>query len=907
MSWLGEIGRRMRFYLQRDRYEAEMNEEVEFHLSRRADELEAGGEPEREARLQAIKSFGNRAQLAETSRSTWSFGSLERIAAEVRFASRGFRRTPLFAVIAMLTLGLGVGANTAIFSIVDSALLKPLPYPEPDRLVTLDILPGTASVERTSRFAWSYPKFETFRARATSFDAMAGIGSSNLNLRSQAGVERIEVEEVSAPYFGMLGVTPVAGRVFAPDEDSLPQARPVVMLSERLWRSRFGSDPRTVGSSISLSDVPLTIVGVVPAGFRGLSGIVDAWVPMMMTPAFEGAAILKESGNHWFNVIGKLKRGVALAQAQAEANTVGRAVDQQFRDPAQPEAWSAVAAPLAESRTDPVLRRASVLLLGTVGLVLLIACVNIASLLLVRATARTQELSVRLALGASRRDLARQLLVESLLLSVGGCIVGVGLAYLTHGVLVRLVPAQTAGPAGMPYLLDPRSAAFGCRVLGFAAVLALVTGALTGILPMWQAMRGGLGGQLRDLSGGRSAAAVRRRGWGVHRMLVTLELALAVIVLVGAGLLIRSLVRLETVDRGFESSGVATFSVSASDQDYAGSHPVEFKSRVLERLASMPGIEAVGVNLCAPLTAGCSGSVVTQAGETRFKPQDAKDPIGLHYVSPGYFKVLGIPLRAGRLFDATDRPGSPRVVLINQAAALRLWPGRAPLGQLIAIASGYFYGGDSTATVVGVVGDVRYGAPEQPAGPDAYLPALQRSFSRTMFLVKTSTDPLGRMDGVRAVIHAIDPGVPIYSVRTMQEIAATATARTRFATVMLSGFGALALLLAAIGVYGVMAYLVSARTREIGIRLAIGAEPGQVRRMVLGEGAVVAVVGIGLGIGGAVAAGRLLRSLLFEVGPTDLGTYAAATVTLLVATLLANAIPAWRAARLPPMDVLRVE
>jgi len=826
---------------------------------------------------------------------------------DFRHALRSLRRAPGFTLVAILTLGLGLGANAAIFGVLDAALLRPLPYPEAERVVTLHILAREGNNPTPDLFPWSYPKYELFRKTATSYSAVAGYGNTSLNLITPDGPERLEAEEVGGAYFQVLGVQAAVGRLLLPAEDAVPGQPAVVVLGHQLWQRRFGGDRGIVGKEVRFNGRALTVIGVTPAGFRGLTGAADAFVPITLAPLFEYSEILKESGNHWFLAVGRLKPGVSLTAADADAKVAGAVVDRQYHFPEQNAAWSASVRRLDESRVDPGFRRSVLLLAGAVGLVLLIACVNLTSLLLVRAVARRREIAVRLALGAGRGQLVRQVLTEAVVLSLAGWLVGLPLAKVGVRVLILMAPGQT-GSGGTSFFFDPATVGVDARVAVFALGLAVLAALLVGLVPAIQASRPGVTEALKGGGASVGKGHVTLRRPGAHQLLVVSEVALALVLLVGAGLLTRSFARLHTLDVGFRPDHVLTLRYAGAEGDLAQRDSRTFKGAVARRLEAIPGVRSASVGLCAPLTNRCATSLVNRVDAQELKMGAGSIPIGLHMVTPDHFRTLGIPILKGRGFTLQDRPGSPRVVVLNETAAKRLWPGQDPLGHRMAAATGYFGGGDSTALVVGVVKDVRYGQFEAEMMPDLYYPALQSSFGGfgTIF-VNTDGDPLLVVETVRREIHAIDPNLPLYNVMTMEERAGAALARPRFATTLLGAFAGIALLLAAIGLYGVMAFSVAQRTREIGLRMALGADAGLVLRGVLRQGLALGGLGIGLGLLGSLALQRVVGGMLYGVTASDPLTLAAVSLLMAIAAGAAALVPARRATRVDPMEALRAE
>jgi putative ABC transport system permease protein len=629
---------------------------------------------------------------------------------------------------------------------------------------------------------------------------------------------------------------------------------------------------------------------------------------MMMVPRLTYAEALEERWSHWFQVVGRLAPGVTLERARGEIAAAGAAVHAAHSAPFAKDdsKGSAIIAPLRDARSDPLIRRSLAVLLGAVGFVLLIACANVANLLIARAAGRQREIGIRLALGAGRGRLVRQLLTESLLLAVLGGIGGVLLALWTTDLLSSLRPERTAAwGIRSTELLDLGSLGWDARVLTFAFGLSLFTGVLFGLLPALGASRATLTDALKE---GPSGAA---RGFGAARrlsgrgFLVAAEVAMALVLLIGAGLLMRSFALRQDVDMGFDPRGILTVRVQPPDGRYTRQTAPEMHQRVMERLAALPGVTAVSVDKCTPLSSACNASVVTRIDETGFPLDGSGMTIGVHFIGPEHLRVLGVPLVRGRMFTPRDRQGMPRVVLVNQAAARKWWPGKDPVGRRISVAMGYFR--DSTAEVVGVIGDVKYGAIEAPAEPAVFIPNLQYSSPSTFFLIRTSAEPSQLVAAVRREVLAVDPNLPIFNIRTMEERVGDALSRARFGSLLLAVFAGVALLLAAVGVYGVMAFAVVQRTHEMGVRMALGAERGDVLRLVLGQGVRLTLVGIAAGLLASFALTRVLAGLLFGVSATDPATFGAIALTLGVASLVATYIPARRATRVDPMLALRQE
>ncbi len=834
---------------------------------------------------------------------------------DLRFAARGLAKSPGFAAVAVLTLALGIGANTAIFSLLHAVLLRPLPYPEPERLLMLYLsTTGNGPEDANDRFPWSYPKFATFREGDQVFERAAGFSHLDLTLAGDAGPERLPGEIVSADYFPVLGVQAVQGRTFTAEEDGTPRGHAVALVGHDLWRSRFGGDPALVGKTIRLNRAPFQVVGVLPAGFHGLTGEAEVWVPMAMAPVVIYPEALEERWAHWFEVVARPRPEVSAAAAAAAMTAAGKRIDEAHPVPFESNAvWGANAVALREARLDPAVRTSIFVLAGAVACVLLIACANVANLLLARATGRQREVAVRLALGAGRRRLLRQLLTESLLLAIAGGAAGLLVAAWGVRLLAALRPAL-AGAAGGPgalgtSLLDVASARLDSPVLLYSVALSVLTGLVCGTVPALLSTRPDLTGSLKEGSAAAVVGAGGHRGarrLGTRDFLVAGEIALALVLLLGAGLMLKSFVRLRALDPGFRPDGVLTFRLDPPEPRYTRQNAAAFKERLLERLAALPGVEAASVDICPPLSGPCNRTVVTRLGGGPPLAPGEGPEIGVHSIAEDHFRALGIPILAGRAFTAADRVGAPLVAIVNQAAARRLWPRGEAVGRQIQVGIGMF-GENDMAEVVAVVGDVKYGPPEQAAGPDIYVSYRQYTAPRGTVMVRTAGDPSALAAAVRNEVRAVDPELPVYDLKTMAERAGDAMARSRYAALLLAAFAVLALVLAGIGVYGVMSYAVAQRRREMGLRMALGARPADVVALVVRRGALLAALGLAAGLLVGSAATRALEGMLFGVAATDPAVFAGIAALLAAIALLATYLPARRARRVDPMTALKTE
>jgi len=820
---------------------------------------------------------------------------------DLRYSARMLLKAPNYTLIAVITLALGIGANTAIFSVVNALMLRPLPYREPDRLVKVyQAQPDPAKGMLPS--IWSYPRFEVLRDRSQSFAAVAAVAQNSHNLTGANDPERLQVEMVSASYFPLLGVEAVVGRTFTAEEDRVPETNLSILLGHSLWQRRFGGDAQVIGKTLELDKHKFTIVGVLPPGFRGQDGTAEAWVTMMAAPLLRFKRTLINPNNYWFQVIARLKDGVSPAQAQSEMKMVTAQIEQKYPGPTKTLAGSAkvvTIAPLQAAKLDPAIRKSFLILLAAVGLVLLIACANTANLLLARAVTRRREFALRAALGADRPRLIRQLLTESVALAVIGGALGALIAPWALALLKNFRPSDDAQFwSSYARTFDFFTIDMDWRALAFNFSLAFLTGVLFGLIPAIQSSFVNVNESLKEGSGGSVTGFRSLRRVSARSLLVVGEIALSLALLVGAGLMIRSLLRLQAVNPGFSPENVITMAAPSRDAK------PEFYDQLLARVRALPGVEAAAIGSAAPLLGYASMTVMDIEGRTTNGPAG----VGLHSVSPEFFKTLSINLLKGRVFTEQDRIGAPRVALINQAAAERLFPGEDPLGKRIRPYVDPAYETDEKfVEIVGVVGDAKYGRLEEAVEPDVYLSSLQPTDAAQTLIARSSVDPATIVAAARRELLALDKNTPLTRIQTMSARAAEVTSRTRFIALLLGLFAGMASLLSAIGIYGVMAYSVSARTRELGIRIALGAQSGAVLRMVLRDGLTLIGAGVALGVLTAWAALRVLKSQLYDVSATDPATFAGVTALLIVVATLACYLPARRATKVDPLIALRHE
>jgi putative ABC transport system permease protein len=796
---------------------------------------------------------------------------------DLRLGLRRLANAPGFAAIALLTLALGIGANTAIFTVVNGVLFRPLPFPESDRLV------GLYHFADGDTTTMSPPNFLDVRERARTLSDATAFHGDNLNLTGRGDPVRLDVTRVTGSFFGVLGVKPMIGRSFTSADNDFKQPR-VAILGYPLWRERFGSDPQAVGQAVELSGVPHEIVGVMPESFRYPSDA-QLWVPMEFKEDYR----TKNRGAWYLTAIGRLATGQTLATATREVEAIGKQLEREF--PKNNTRVGITARPLQAHSVRHV-KTALLVLLAAVGFVLLIACANVANLFLARAARREGEMAIRAALGAHRVRLMRQVLTESLVLAIGGGALGLMLAVWGTDLLIKLQPQ------GIPRLEEVR---IDRMVLLFTAGLTALTGLIFGCIPAWQSTRVDLVGSLKDNARGAIGAGGLQRLRGT---LVVAEMALAVLLLTGAGLMIRSFTRLQNVDSGFKTENVLTFHLSLPERDYKNdTERAVFVNALLDRMRAAPGVSSVAAISHHPMAGQTFNISFDIGGRPERKPGE-KEAIELRVVTPNYFDTLGIPLHRGRVFHHGDSASSHKVMLISESAARRHFPGEEPLGKQIKVDWGR-HGQRVAGEIVGIVADVKEAGLHEPSPPELYVPYDQVSVDEMTVLLRTAVPPMALVNVVRQEVQRGDRSLPVSQVQTLDTILAESVSQSRFYMLMLGTFASVALLLAAIGIFGVMSNAVAHRTREIGIRLALGAESGHVRGLVLREAFMLAVLGIVLGLVASLQLTTFLATLLFELTPTDPATLIGVAAMLLAVALAASYLPAWRASRVDPLVALR--
>ncbi|HEY6231572.1 MAG TPA: ABC transporter permease [Pyrinomonadaceae bacterium] len=818
---------------------------------------------------------------------------METLLRDIRYGIRSLLKRPGFTLIAIVTLALGIGANTAIFSVVNAVVLRPLPYAEPDRLMVLwETMPGS------DQRSVAPGNFVDWRTQNKTFQDMAAMFYANFNLTSDGEPDRIDGATITSNLMSVLGARAQLGRTFQSDDDD-HQDRNLVLISDGLWRRRFGADPNVIGRNITIDETPHTVVGVMSRGFQYPSRS-DLWVlgrnrgavPMSLISQVPTNDWVHERDAHFITVIGRLRPGVSLSQAQSDIAGITRRMEQDY-----PKTNAGLGSNVVPLHTQVVgdVRGMLFILLGAVGFVLLIACTNVANLLLARAGQRDREIAIRAAVGATRRRLVRQLLTESVLLSIVGGLAGLMVSIWAVAVFVKLSPGD------IPRLNE---ASVDLRLLGFTLLVSLLTGIGFGLLPAFQATRTNLNTSLKE--GGTKQSDGRQRR-GARNILVVTEIALAQVLLVGAALLAISYVRVTRIDPGFNADRVLTAKIAPSNKKYPTPKARSaFYSTVLEHLQTLPGIESAGMVMSLPLT----GSSMNRGFKVEGRPDPKADEnvtMDFQVVSPSYFSTLEIPVKRGRGLTAADTENSERVIVINNAMAQRYWPNEDPVGKRLLI--GESSKDTSWRTIVGVVADNHHASLSEPPVPTAFISYLQdfESWPRMGFVIKAKTDAAALTPAVRKELASIDRAQPVYAIEPMENLLRTSVAQRRFIMLLLGSLSFIALTLAIVGVYGVISFSVSERTQEIGIRLALGAGALDVLKMVLGQGMRVAMVGIVIGLGAAFALTRLLSSLLFEVSPTDPRAFSIVAAVLAVVAFLACYLPARRATKVDPLVALRYE
>jgi putative ABC transport system permease protein len=883
---------RLRSLFRHNTVEEEMNEELRFHFDQQVDKLMRGGMSRDEATRQARFTFGGEDKVREECREARGVGSVEMMLQDLHYGGRMLLKDPSFTLVAALTLALGMGATTAIFSVVDAVLLHPLPFRDPSRLV----------VVWENFFTLNHPhnvtapaNFLDWESQNTVFEGMTAMADTKANLTGSGDPQQVVVGNVTPGFLSVVGVSPILGSGFSPD--NWKQGKDdVVLLDYGFWKERMGGDANILGKSIELNGKPVVVVGVAPKDFTLFikDGTLTGSKPQMWSPW----AVPKDWGDRkqgvgrYLTVLARMKPGVTIAQAQEQMSTIASRLQQEY--PLTNAHWGATVVPIREQLSGD-LRPALLTLFCAVGFVLLIACANVSSLLLARAAKREKEIAIRAAIGASRWRIARQLLTESVLLAGSGGALGLLLAFWGSRALLA------AGPKD---LLDLPYVTLNVRVLAFTAGVTMLSTIAFGFLPSFFCARPQIAESLKD----EARSTPTAQGTLLRSLLVVAQMSLALVLLVGAGLLIRSFVRLAGVDPGFDPRNLLTFQVGLPQAKYPKDEgQMAFFREVLLRVGRLPGVRSVSMENFPPLTGTGSATGVHIMGQPKAGPADL--PVsGVRVVGPDYFRTMGIPLLAGRSFDERESTEASHVVVVNQVFVEKYLRGENPIGKKISI---YMHGDkfddDHPSEIVGVCGAVHQTGLDSEAKPTVYWPIPELTYSRMTFLVRTSNDPAGLVPAIRRELRQINPELPMASVATMEQLLGDSLARSRFTMWLLGVFAAVALALTAVGIYGVISYTVAQRTHEIGIRMALGARSGNVLGLVLRQAVRLMIAGVGLGIVSALALTRLMSNLLYGVGAADPATFAAVVFTLLTVAFLASYVPARYATRVSPIVALRCQ
>ena len=819
------------------------------------------------------------------------------IGQDVRYALRTMRKSPGFVVVAVLSLALGIGANTAIFTVVNALFFHPLPVRDPERVLSIFTTDRRNRGGLRNFLPISHPNGEDVQRRTQSFAGVALEIFSNVSMTINGHPESLNGDLVSGNYFDVLGVQAALGRTFRPDEDREAGAGPVIVLNHGFWERRFAANPKVIGETVLLNGQGFTIIGVAPKGFQGTAvlGGPDVWVPTSMHDQ-----VLSGFNKEWYNdrrflgcfVVGRLKPGVTEAQARGELQALGADLEREFPQPNKDRGFTTV--PLLQSTINPNLRglftRAGALMMTVVGLVLLIACANIANLLLARAAGRKREISIRLAVGASRSRIVAQLLTEATVLAVAGGSLGIGLAVLGRNLLWQFRP-----PFLQQSYLD---LALDSKVLLFTVCLALGTGLLFGLAPALQATRPNLVLELKERSGGEVFTG---RRFALRHAFIVAQVALSLVALIGAGLFLLSLRNAQQTDPGFNTHNLAMLSFDLGSLNYDAPREKEFQRRALETVQTMPGVQAATLAANVPLFGGGFSRSVFPEGQEASSTSNGV-LVTVDQVAPGYLQTMGIPLMRGRDFDRAVREDSPKVAIINQAAAHRFWPNQDPVGKRFK-----FYGENEWVQVIGVAHDAKYVSLGEDPNPYMYLPLIQNPSPAITLFFRTGSDPGNLLGAVRKQVQALDPNLPLTNVWPIGEVIMQALWAARFGAGLLSVFAMIAVLLCAVGIYGVVGYTVNLRFREIGIRLALGAQPRDVLIMVLRQSATTIGIGLGLGLVSGFILARLIANLLYGVSAATPIAFAGTALLLAMVGLIASCVPAYRAARVDPRVAFHYE
>lgn len=887
--------------------ETRLAEETQFHVDMATERRMREGMDETDARRAALTEFGGRERWKDQARDEFRSRLLEEFGQDVRYAVRGFRRSPAFSVAVAGTLAAGVAALTLAFGVVDAAVWRQPPFDDPAR-IALVYTERSAPGRSLQSERWSYARIQLLRKSAASFALVANFSPSTVNITASGDPESVPAEIVSSQYFALLHVTMLRGRAIAACDDDAPGRQAVTVLSYDLWQREFNRDPNVLGQTLGVSGVPLTIIGVAPRGFRGVTDHAQLWFPSTMAPSLTYPEYLTTNQN-FISVLARLAPGAELRSANAELAALGPKIYAQLpaNDPAPGETISSVAVPLNSARIDARTRNSLFVLLGAVALLHLLACTNVVNLLLGRAAARRREASLRAALGGSTGRLVRHYGMEAFVVAAGGGVLGVLMA-VSLAPLVSL-PANVwfaRNAFGSIGTFDTPDG--GARMALFGVAIAMATAIFAACAPAFGLIK--LDPNLGLASGARSAASGSRslRRPSARGAVVALETALAVMLVVAAGLMVESFMRMRQTNIGIRTDHLLTFWVRPSEAAVPPRDAPHFVTKVLDAISAIPGVAAASVDGGTPLSGSASSTLIVMGRPVPVRLDDAP-PVDRHYVAPDHFKTMGIPIVRGRVFTAADDADHPRVTVISETAAHRFWPNEDPIGARVWFGGGSnFDRPDSSALIVGIVGDV---ADEPLDGrvnrASFYTPYKQFTYATRAVFVRTTGDPAAIVPSVRTAVANVVPGLPLWDVQTMEQRVGGSWARHRFDALLFAAFGFAALLLAAVGTYAVVAYAVGRRTREMGIRLALGARSESVVRLVVREGLTFPLIGLGLGVAGSFSLTRVLSSQLYGVGATDLRVFGVTVALLVSVSALACIVPALRATRADPLEALRAE
>ena len=864
----------------KDKVDRECSEEIQAYLDMLTEAKLRQGLSPQEARRNALLELGGVQQVEERVREIRMGRFIETVWQDVRTGVRALVHSPVFTVVTVLSLALGIGANTAIFSVVNGLLLRPLPYPESEQIVDVWHTPPQQSFPGLDKFSVSPANYLDWKAQSTVFEQTAVYTDTAFSLSTSSDPLPLIGGVVSSDFFSVLRSNAIQGRTFTPDEEQ-PGRDQVVVLGHKLWQRAFGANPNIIGQTLTLNSRSFTVVGIMPAGFE-FPREAELWVPLAWDDNDR-----KTRSIHDYLVIARLKQNVSRQQAQAEMSTISSRLEKQY--PEENSGWGAVVIPLREDLVGDM-RLALLVLFSAVGFVLLIACANVANLMLARGANRQREIAVRIALGAGRARLVRQLLTESVLLAVTGGLLGLLLAVWGSKMLVQLGSLPNSGDIGID-----------TWALSFTLLVSFAAGIIIGIVPALQFTRTSISDTLKQGSGRSGGSPIKQH---TRKALVISEVALSLVLLIGAGLMIRSFWKLQNVNPGFDTSNTLTMSIVLNWIRYSEPHQrLAFADRAIEQIRAVPGVISVGTTTRIPLAGG--GSTQPFSIEGRPAGAIAEQPMAqTRYITPDYFRAIGISLRQGRFFSDQDRDNSVPVVIISEAMARRFWPGENPIGKRLTPS---FHSEQGGREIVGVVGDVKTSGLDVDAAAMMYLPFKQAPLPFMSFVVRTSSNPESLIQPVSRAIYSIDKEQALTNVQTMDQVLTKSLSDRRFNMTLLLTFAGVALMLAAVGVYGVMNYTVTLRTRELGIRMALGAKKMDVLRLVVGQGLTLTLIGVAAGLISAYALTRLMASLLYGVTATDYLTFGSVSAVLVAVGLAASYVPARRATKVNPTIALRAE